>query len=535
MGLLLALVLVLSVPGIASAQGGGGGTLIGAFDVGPGGAPQVRPFMDTAGRTWLMKIWSPLLSYNEDGTGIVPQLAVSWDSNEDSTVWTIGLREGVLWHDGEPLTASDVKFSMELAFHPEAATGYPSFAQIAADQLVGGEAYLNGEADGIEGIQVIDDLTVEFSFVDPTPRFLYNLLYAWVLPEHALADLDPAEYQTTDWFYTEAIGTGPFMHDEFEQDQFWALVPNPNYWNGAPKLDRLINRYFEDETAAVLALQSGEINFTYVSADVALPMEEDPQFVLYPGSSGVTNYLIFNLRNPAFEDVRVRQAIMYAIDRQAIADTIMQGTVELVPCTAALPAMWPPAEELNAYEYNPEMARELLAEAGWDGSQSFEMDTYYTAQIAQDALAAIQAYLSDVGINATPKTVDVPTYNSYFYSGEGWNISYRGVGATLLYPFQFYVPGGFPDIEDPNETLQGPSFPELEELITQAQSEADPDAFLGIMQDICKFQNENALEGYMWTSIRYGVSSNNLVDFYWFPAQGGGPYEDHAELWSVAE
>ena len=81
----------------------------------------------------------------------------------------------------------------------------------------------------------------------------------------------------------------------------------------------------------------------------------------------------------------------------------------------------------------------------------------------------------------------------------------------------------------------GPAFPELTSLIEQAQAALDQDTFLGLMQDICKFQNENALEGYMWTSIRYGVASSTLQDFYWFPAPGGGPYEDHPELWSVSQ
>src|SRR5690606_11805306 len=126
-------------------------------------------------------------------------------------------------------------------------------------------------------------------------------------------------------------------------------VPNPDYFNGAPKLDRLINRYFADETAALLALESGEIHFTYAAADVALRMQDNTDFVLYSGPSGVTNYFIFNQRIPAFQDVRVRQAFMYAIDREAIAEAIMGGTVELVPCISALPGLWPPAEELNSY------------------------------------------------------------------------------------------------------------------------------------------------------------------------------------------
>lgn len=534
-GLLILVLLFasLSAGSLVAQEAGGGGTLIGAFDVGPGGAPMVRPFMDTAGRTWLSKIWTTLASYNADATALEPQLATSWEPNDDATVWTIHLREGVTFHDGEPMTAEDVKFSLELALNPDAATQFPSFSQLTAGHFVGGEEYAAGDADEISGIRVVDDSTLELEFVAPNPRLPYSFVFAWVLPQHALADLDPVDFQTTDWFYTSAIGTGPFMHDEFVQDQFWALVPNPDYFNGAPKLDRLINRYFADETSALLALEGGEIQFTYAGADVALRMQDDENIVLYSGPSGVTNYFIFNLRNPAFEDDRVRQAFLYALDREAMADAIMGGTVELVPCIAALPGMHPPAEELNDYAYDPEMARQLLADAGYDTSQEFEVVTYYDNQQAMDTLAAAQQFLAEVGINITPLVVDVPTYNSYFYTGEGWDISYRGVGATLVYPWQFYMTGGYP--VETGETLMGPAFPELEAMMTEAQSEIDGDAFIQDLQDICQYQNEHALEGYMWTATRFGVASNDLQDFYWFPAQGGGPYEDHAELWSVAE
>ncbi len=524
----------LSVGGMqAQGAGGGGGTLIGAFDVGPGGAPMIRPFMDTAGRTWLSKIWSTLVSWNADTTGLAPQLATSWEANSDATVWTIHLREGVKWHDGEPFTANDVKFSLELAFNPAAATQFASYSQLSPDQLVGGADYMAGTAKEITGIKVVDDHTIEMSFVKPNPRLPYSLVFAWVLPQHALADLKPADYQTTDWFFTKAIGTGPFMQDQFQQDQFWSLKPNPDYWNGAPKLDHLINRYFKDETAALLALQGGEIQFTYASADVALRMKDDNTVKLYSGPSGVTNYMIFNQRNPAFQDERVRQAFLYAIDRQTIADTVMQGTVQLVPCIAALPGMWPAADKLNDYAFNPDKARQLLADAKWDSSQSFNIDTYYTNQQSLDTLAAIQQYLADVGINVTPKTVDVPTYNSYFYTGEGWDISYRGIGATLIYPWQFYMKGGF--AVKSGDTLMGPVFPDLQTMMEQAQAETNQDKFISDLQDICGYQNQHALEGYMWTATRFGVASSKLQDFYWFPAQGGGPYEDHAELWSVTQ
>jgi peptide/nickel transport system substrate-binding protein len=322
------------------------------------------------------------------------------------------------------------------------------------------------------------------------------------------------------------------MHEEYVADQFWSLVPNPNYWNGAPHLDHLINRYFEDETSAVLALESGEINFTYTSGDIALQLQGEGNYQTFSGPSGVTNYFIFNLRNPAFQDERVRQAFLYAIDRQAIAETVLQGTAEVVPCISPFPAMWPDASELNDYAYNPELAQQLLQEAGYDSSQTFEIATYYNNQFHNDALAAQQAFLSRVGVNVIPLAQDVPTYNSYFYTGDGWDISYRGVGVNVgNFPFAFYEPGGQPTVD--GLPLAGELFPELQAMIDAARVEADPDTYLGLLQDICQFQNEHALEGYMWTATRFGTASNNLSDFYWFPAAGGGPYEDHAELWSV--
>jgi len=519
-GLLVAVIVALLlsiVPAFAQDTAGGGGTLIGAFDVGPGGAPRIKPFFDSAGRTWLSKIWSPLVSWNADMSALEPQLATEWSSNEDATVWTFKLREGVLWHDGEMFTADDVVFSLELALDPVAATQFSSWSQLTADSVA--------------SIVAVDDYTVEITLNAPNPRLPYFMVFAWALPEHALNSINRADYANLDWFYTSPIGTGPFMHDEYVADQFWALVPNPTYWRGAPKLDRLINRYFEDETSALLALESGEINFTYVGGDVVTRLEESGNYQIYSGPSGVTNYFIFNMRNPMFQDIRVRQAFLYAIDRQAIAEVVLKGTATVVPCIAPFPSMWPDASELNDYAYNPELSRQLLAEAGYSMDE-LEIVTYYNNQFHMDAMAAQQAFLSDAGVNSVPLAQDVPTYNSYFYTGEGWDVSYRGSGVNVgNFPYAFYTVGGY--TTNDGEPLIGQQFPELLDLIDRARVETDHETYIGLLQDICKFQNENALEGYMWTAVRFGAASNSLQDFYWFPAAGGGPYEDSSHLWSV--
>ncbi len=513
------LVLLLALPVMVGVAQDSGGTLIGAFDVGPGGAPAVIPYMDTAGRTWLSKIWSPLVSWNSDMSALEPQLATEWSANDDYTVWTFKLREGVLWHDGEAFTANDVVFSLNLAMNPDSATSFPGFSQLSRDT--------------VKEVRAIDDLTVEFDLVQANPRLPNNLTLLWILPQHALADLKPADYQNSDWFFTNPIGTGPFKHEEFKRDQFWALVANPTYWRGAPKLARLINRYFADETSAILALEAGEIQFTYASGDVALGFNDKADYKVFSGPSGVTNYMIFNERDPRFADVRVRQSFLYAIDRKTITETVLQGTAQVVPCIGAFPSMYPPAEELNDYAYDPEMARQLLADAKFDGSTPVEVATYYNSQFHSDALAAMQSFLADVGVTITPIMQDVPTYNSYFYTGEGWTISYRGVGAAAAnFPFPFYEAGGQPTTD--GKPLSGGTYPEMLDLIAKARVEGNPDTYTELIQDICRFQNQNATEGYMWTAIRFGVASSKLQDFYWFPAAGGGPYEDGSELWTVS-
>src|SRR5690606_2604553 len=127
---LLGALLVLSLTPALAQEAGGGGTLIGAFDVGPGGAQITIPFYDTGGRDWLTKIWSTLVIWNEDMSALQGELATEWYPNEDATVWTFKLREGVLWHDGEAFTADDVVFSLNLALNPEAGTNFSGISQI---------------------------------------------------------------------------------------------------------------------------------------------------------------------------------------------------------------------------------------------------------------------------------------------------------------------------------------------------------------------------------------------------------------------
>lgn len=507
-----------------------GGTLVGGFDVGPGGDPQVVPFNNLAGQTWLVKMYTPLIMMTPDFGEHTSEgaLATSWEPNEDATVWTFNLREGVKWHDGEPFTASDVKFTVELVSAPN--TGLARSIFVGTDKptnIRGWTAYNEGEADEVEGIVVVDDLTVEFHLTQGNARFFDALRWFYILPEHAI-DFEPSEYLSTDWWFTRAVGTGPFKLNAFEKDQFMELVPNELYWDGAPKLDKLVNRYFGDETAAVLALSSGDIDFTYVSADVAARFQDDPDFEVYAGPSFVANLYNFNYQREAWNDIRVRQAIMHGIDRESILRDVFNGTAQATPCNDPYPAFWP--EDAEYYEYDPARARQLLAEAAADGidvtSVNYEIPTYYTSQLAKDILIVMQANLAEIGVNAVPLFIDVPSWRVKVDQNADFDFTYRGYGAGPAFiGTDWYTEGNQWGLDDPT----------YDELVANMNAAFTPEEYQQARTELCRYQNQQATFAYFWVSTRYGVAKAGIDNFHYFPAPGGGPYVDNAHLWDKGE
>jgi peptide/nickel transport system substrate-binding protein len=500
--------------------------LIGGFDVGPGGDPQGVLYNNGAGNVWFVKIFTPLIIMDSTFSNHTSEaaLAVSWEPNEDATVWTFNLREGVKWHDGEDFTASDLKWTAEFVAAPMAAVTHFGIGQ--PQQIVGWTEYNDGEADEIAGIRVVDDLTLEIELNIQNPRFYDSVRAFYALPEHAI-DFDPTEIFSADWWFDSPIGTGPFKYHSFEKDQFMTLQPNELYWDGTPELDQLVNRYFVDETAAVLALESGDIDFTYVSADVASRFEGNPDYQIFSGPSFVTNMFNYNYLNDVWKDKRIRQAFMYGIDRASIVSDVFNGTAQATPCQDPYPTFWP--EDANYYEYNPEKARELLAEAAADGvtldGVNLDIPTYYTSQLAKDILTVMQANMADVGVNVNPKFLDVPTWRTVVDDNASeWNMAYRGAGGgPASYSSIWYVEDNQWGLDDPNYV----------DLFAAMDASQTADEYRAARTALCKYQNEEATFAYWWVSTRYGIATVDIEDFHYFPAPGGGPYVDRSQDWNM--
>ena len=513
-----------------------GGTIIGAFDVGPGGCQGelcLNPMRATAGLTWLEKSYSHLVTYSDTSmSDIAGDLAESWSVADDNVTWTFTLREGLTWHDGEPVTADDVRFTLELYAD---STQQAVNAGTVQNALVGGTAYGAGEADTLEGVQVIDERTVQLTTPEPNAAFLDLITRIFILPEHSLGQIPRDGILESDWWTTQAIGTGPFKFVKYEPDQSIELARFDDYWRGAPTVDRIINRYFLEAGTSILALEAGEIDFTYITADEARRLQESDSVTVIPGPSRVVNFLNLNPNAvDAFQDKRVRQAIAYAIDRDAIIEGLWQGAAEPVHCLFDNPAYVP--DDVNDYAYNPDKARELLADAGWDSATTGELEaiTYYTDQLSGDILVAVQQYLADVGITITPRNVDVPTFVNEYYEENTFNIGYAGAGngpdpqgSYGYYHSSQSWPTGTNAINYSNS--------ELDELLAAGLTELDPAKRAEIYQQACKILNEEQPWIYLWITTRYGAVSNRIGDFQYTPAPGGGRYYDAAETWHILQ
>ncbi len=494
-------------------------TLTGGFDVGPGGFPgNFNPLMATAGFTWFSLYYEPLVIWDAKLASIEGDLAKSYESSSDGLSYTFKLADAK-WQDGEPFTSQDVGFTIRVAKNSEAGTVFA--ARLGA----------------VQSVETPDAHTAVFKLSRPDAGLLNTLTQLMMLPEHALAKIPANDLARNKWWSTTPIGTGPFKFSQYVTDQYVILVANPDYRLGKPVLDRLINRYFKDTAAAVTALKSGEILISYVEANDARLFQNNPAFRVIAAPSYVVNYIGFNQQGPLWKDQRVRQAVMYAINRDAIVKSLYGGAAKVANC-AYTAAKYVPSD-LNPYPYDPGKARQLLSEAGWskiNGDKPITLLTYYNTPQVANVLAAIQAMLAQVGINVVPRAVDVPTYAAAILS------------KTPVYSQFPLVFAGLQDGPDPSSinvglnTSQIPpaganflhiQMPDLTNALNAALQETDPSKAAAHYQDVCRTMNADLPWATMWVATRYGVASTRLQNFVWLPAPAGGPYQANAEKWSI--
>jgi peptide/nickel transport system substrate-binding protein len=308
----------------------------------------------TAPGSWVYtQILEPLITVNQD-MEIVGRLATSWEFIDPSRL-RFTLRQGVTFHDGTPFNADAVKYTWDRAISSDPPGRWRSLAS------------------AVVGAEVVDEYTVDI--VASQPFGPLELVAA--MPYTAIVSPTAVEAVGSDAFTRAPVGTGPFKFVEWRANDRIVLEANDDYWRGRPALDQVIFRTVPEEGARMLSLRTGEADMVLLPTPSDLPaLEADPDFIV-EGAPGVgIFYLAFNLDRPNVADVRVRQAIAHAIDRELIVEAILEGGGVLAKSVIGEPVFgFKDMELLERYPYDPERARALLGEAGYtQGSDGFMRD-----------------------------------------------------------------------------------------------------------------------------------------------------------------
>lgn len=343
-------------------------------------------------------LYNGLVKIDTDGTTVVGDLAESFDMPDDLTYHFV-LKKGVKFHDGTELKASDVKFTLERA--REMASTKPTAAYF-------------------DTITVDNDYEVTLKLKKPSAAMLYLLTGSniKIVSEKAVTEAG-------DKYVEHPIGTGPFKFVEWVPNDHWVIVRNDDYFDEKPLAKKITYRAIVEESSRVIALETGEIDMALDVAETeAANVEANPELVLESGPSPSIEYIGLNFQNEYLGNQKVRQAIAHALDQQVFIDTIVEGRGEIAnTCIGKTIPGWD--SELKPYTYDPELAKQLLAEAGYpDG---FEIKINVSSDIRNRAAQIIQAQLAEVGIKVDINMYEFGAFLDMLQNGEdelfilGWS------------------------------------------------------------------------------------------------------------------
>ena len=382
-------------------------------------------------------VFSSLLTLDADDN-IIPALAESYEISEDNLKITFKLRSNVTWHDGKPFTAKDVAFTFTSIADPNY-TG-PRFAEI--EKLVGAQDYRDGKADSVKGIEIIDEHTISFTYSEVYAAALSNFAIRGILPEHIWGAIPVGEWEQQTELLTNPVGTGAFKLVNFVPDQYVELVRNDDYFLGAPKLEKIILKVSNQETAQG-ELINGTLDIAALSSfkqqDLDTYTSAGKKILEYPSAS--YQFMTMNNENPLFLDKRVRQAITYAINREGIVNQLLEGHGAIINAPLVVSSWAYPKDGLTDYAYDAEKAKALLREAGWtvengvlqkDGTV-FKVDLLVPTgnKVREQSAPIIQQNLKEIGIEVNIQTMDFASVKAKVYEEHSYEMALMGFSLEL--------------------------------------------------------------------------------------------------------
>ena len=432
---------------------------------------------------FIVNCFEGLVTYNEAGE-VVPGNAESWSSNDDMTVYTFKLKEGLKWSDGTALTANDYVYSAFRVLDPATAGQY---VNMISDYVVNGNEYYAGEVTAEEvGIKALDDLTLEFTLAAPCPYFV-DLVSMWVYfpVQQATVEANGDQWTTKAETY---IGNGPFKVTEINMGESYVLEKNENYWDAANvTLEKLTYRYILDVATALTAYENGEVDGvrTIPSSDMAR-LKADNAGVQTAGSYGTVYYDI-NCGVAPFDNVLVRKALNLAIDRNSIINNVAQ--VDAVPAFSFYaPGYVVDGKDLTegrpTFEMSEtaevEAAQAALAEAGYPNGEGFptlQLSYYSDDNVKKIAEAIKEMWETNLGITVEISSADWGVFYTDVQAGT-YQVAAMGWSADYVNPMSF-LPLLYTDDVTNNSFYSNPDY---DALVDQVKTENDPAAFASLVK-----------------------------------------------------
>lgn len=417
----------------------------------PGNMINVVTTTDRWGSMVVKALYSPLWMYNEDGVNYF--LAESYDVSDDALTVTAHLREGVTWSDGEPFTAEDVVFTFNTIANEPSASAYVN---------------LNYGEQGVVEATAVDDLTVDFTFPFVKANAVEMLSAIFVMAKHVydgVTDFGSSELNT------QPVGTGPFTLADYQAGSYVQLAARPDYFLGAPKVDSVVYRFVANENTAMQAIQTGDVDAWVATPATVEQINLDANnLALYAFDEGRIAYMMINaLRVP---DQRVRQAFLFALNKEEIAIASMLSTEYYADAWTYLPPTSPWAtEDVEKYERDLDKARALLEEAGQPSP------TFTIAYASDDSLQQVAAVLMQEQAAEAGITVELV--------GVEANALWQAIMDLENNPYDMYYTGYirgidpdtfsdlFVSLSRSTKNFMYYESPELDELFDQGRTETD--------------------------------------------------------------
>ena len=504
-----------------------GGTAVIGSGADIGGVNELTSSHSTFSRSILEKLFLHLLEEQPDYAlhppTFAPQLASSYEWSEDHLALTLHLRPDVVWSDGAPVTAEDVRWTWQAQIDPVLAWEY---AQVK---------------ESIVDMEIVDSHTIKVLFKQATASLLTDLNEGVILPRHAWSRLPLAEWnEQAGWFQENLVVNGPFTLESWSPQSEIVLQRNESFYKpGQPYLDRVVFRIVPEKSNRILQLLAGDLDLVeQIPPADAARISADENLDLLEFWHRQYDFIAWNLGNPLFADADVRRALTMAIDRQSIIGALLFGNAR-VATSPIISTVWAHDPGLEPWPYDPAEARALLAGRGWGDADGdgvldrngrpfrFELSTNTDSRIRVDAAVMIQEQLRRVGIDAQVRRMEFNTLvDKNLEHDFDATLGAWGIDTSLDLTYAFHT-----DSIDNGYNFGGYSNPEVDRLIDDFRRQTDPEIMGTILRRIEAILHQDQPYTFLWEPKRLTGVNRRLANVQVNPLSSFF----HLEEWWLAD